>query len=265
MIRLRTMPNLRPVIAGLIFCVLTAGASPAAADGLPATVKRVKPSIVGVGTYQELRRPRGNFLGTGFVVADGLHILTNAHVVSAELDAGNNERFAIFIGSGNNTKTRMATKVAVDREHDVALLRVGGPRLPALKLGQDETVEEGQMVAFTGYPIGSVLGLYPVTHQGIVSARTPIAIPRQTPGQLDAVVVRRLRSPFLVFQLDATAYPGNSGSPVYDTRTGDVVAIISSVFVKKSKENVLKDPSGITYAVLVRYARALMKKAGVAP
>jgi S1-C subfamily serine protease len=252
--------------AGLVVCVLVAGVSPAAAEGLPATVKRVKPSVVGVGTYQALRQPRAKFLGTGFAVGDGRHILTNAHVLAAaDLDIKNNEQFAIFVGTGQNTKHRIAKKVAIDHEHDIALLSIEGNRLPALRLGQDETVEEGQMVAFTGFPIGSVLGLYPVTHQGIVSARTPIAIPRQKPGQLDAVVVRRLRSPFLVFQLDATAYPGNSGSPVYDPGNGDVVGIISSVFVKKSKENVLKDPSGITYAVLVRYARALMKKVGVKP
>lgn len=256
------------VIIAAVFCLLVAGAAPtkdSRADGLPETVKRVKPSIVGVGTYQELRRQRARFLGTGFVVADGRHVLTNAHVVAAELDTKNNEHFAVFVGAGRSTKSRLAKKVAVDREHDVALLRIDGARLPALSLGQDEDVAEGQTIAFTGYPIGSVLGLYPVTHQGIISARTPIAIPRQTPGQLNAAAIRRLRSPFLVFQLDATAYPGNSGSPVYDPRTGDVVGIISSVFVKKSKENVLKDPSGITYAVLVRYARALMEKAGVKP
>jgi S1-C subfamily serine protease len=256
------------LIIAAAFCLLAAAAAPtkdSRAAGLPETVKRVKPSIVGVGTYQELRRPRAKFQGTGFVVADGRHVLTNAHVVSNELEIQKNERFAIFVGSGRNTKSRVADKVAVDAEHDVALLRIDGAPLPALSLGRDEDVAEGQSIAFTGFPIGSVLGLYPVTHQGIISARTPIAIPRQTPGQLNAAAVRRLRSPFLVFQLDATAYPGNSGSPVYDPRTGDVVAIISSVFVKKSKENVLKDPSGITYAVLVRYARALMEKAGVKP
>jgi S1-C subfamily serine protease len=256
---------LMAAVLGAMFCLPVAGGPRALADGLPETVKRIKPSIVGVGTYQALRRPRARFLGTGFVVADGHHILTNAHVVAGDLDIEKNEQFAIFVGSGRNTTSRVAKKVAIDRQHDVAVLRFEGPRLPALKLGRDEAVQEGQAIAFTGFPIGSVLGLYPVTHHGIVSARTPIAIPRQTPGQLNAVVVRRLRSPFLVFQLDATAYPGNSGSPLYDPQTGDVLGIISSVFVKESKENVLKDPSGITYAVLVRYARALMEKAGVKP
>ena len=55
-----------------------------------------------------------------------------------------------------------------------------------------------------------------------------------------------------VFQLDATAYPGNSGSLLYDPETGEVVGIINKLFVKESKEVVLEKPSGITYAIPVR-------------
>jgi serine protease Do len=52
-----------------------------------------------------------------------------------------------------------------------------------------------------------------------------------------------------VFQLDATAYPGNSGSPVFDPDTGEVIGIINMVLVKAGKESVLAQPSGITYAI----------------
>jgi S1-C subfamily serine protease len=124
-------------------------------------------------------------------------------------------------------------------------------------------VAEGQQIAFTGFPIGAVLGLYPVTHRGIVSARTPIAIPQVTPGRLDPKMIKRLREKFEVFQLDATAYPGNSGSALYDAETGEVIGIVSSVFVKQSKEKVLSDPSGITYAVPISYARKLLQDAGL--
>ena len=54
---------------------------------------------------------------------------------------------------------------------------------------------------------------------------------------------------YSVFQLDATAYPGNSGSPVYDVASGEVVGIVNSVFVKGTKESALSAPSGITYAI----------------
>ena len=66
-----------------------------------------------------------------------------------------------------------------------------------------------------------------------------------------------------MFQLDAIAYPGNSGSPLYDVDNGRVVGIVNSVFVKKSKESALTSPSGITYAIPAEYMTRLLKKAGV--
>ena len=102
----------------------------------------------------------------------------------------------------------------------------------------------------------------PATHRGIVSAITPIAIPQGRAGELDAAVVRRLGSdPFPVFQLDATAYPGNSGSPIYDPATGDVLGIVNMVFVKGTKESALTQPSGITYAVPSTHIEALVRSA----
>jgi len=54
---------------------------------------------------------------------------------------------------------------------------------------------------------------------------------------------------FDIFQLDATAYPGNSGSPLFDVDTGEVIGVISMVLIKGTKESALSQPSGITYAV----------------
>ena len=151
----------------------------------------------------------------------------------------------------------------MDVEHDLALLRVNGKALPHMRLGNSQRVREGQSIAFTGFPIGTVLGLYPATHRGIVSAITPIAIPAGSSRQLDAAMIKRLRNPYNVFQLDATAYPGNSGSPLYDPNTGRVLGVINMVFVKGTKENVLSQPSGITYAIPGQYVRALLKEAGL--
>jgi len=79
-------------------------------------------------------------------------------------------------------------------------------------------------------------------------------------------VLRRLARPFQVFQLDATAYPGNSGSPLYEIDSGRVIGIVNSVFVKASKEMALEEraisePSGITYAIPVTYLRRLLDRA----
>jgi len=61
-----------------------------------------------------------------------------------------------------------------------------------------------------------------------------------------------------VFQLDATSYPGNSGSPLYDPATGEVVGVLNMAFVKGTKEKALTDPSGISYAIPSRYLKALI-------
>jgi S1-C subfamily serine protease len=96
----------------------------------------------------------------------------------------------------------------------------------------------------------------------MVSVVTPIAIPQGRAADLDPAVVRRLSTgSFPVFQLDATAYPGNSGSPVYDPDTGEVIGIVNMVLVKSTKESALSQPSGITYAVPSKYLKGLMEKA----
>jgi serine protease Do len=63
----------RPDGKGLILLWLlwlVAGTA-AGADDLPAAIREVKPSVVGVGTYMVLRRQQDKLLGTGFVVGTG--------------------------------------------------------------------------------------------------------------------------------------------------------------------------------------------------
>lgn len=227
------------------------------------TVAKVKPSIVAVGTYMPKRNPREVSLGTGFAVADGSIIVTNAHVVSEPLDQAHMEELAVFYHKDKQDKYISAKLVAMDPEHDLAVLKLTGERLPPLKLGKASTVREGRLYGFTGFPIGMILGLYPVTHRGIVSAITPNAIPAIRAEDINEKLRRRLQEPYWVFQLDATAYPGNSGSPLYETDTGAVVGIINSVFVKESKETVLSKPSGIAYAIPVLHLENLLKAKGL--
>lgn len=133
--------------------------------------------------------------------------------------------------------------------------------LPALAVRDSDGVREGEAVLFTGFPIGNVLGPYPATHRGMIAAITPIAIPPPSSSQLDTRAIRQLASgAFPVFQLDATAYPGNSGSPVYAPATGEVIGVVNMVFVKGSKESALTQPSGITYAIPSRHLVELMKQ-----
>lgn len=229
---------------------------------LPDTIERIKPSVVGVGTVQKTRAPPAELRGTGFVVGDGLHIVTNAHVVSDPPNSKKAEFHAIFIGSGYDPEIRQATKVVVDEQHDLALLVMTGTPLPALEIGNSALVREGETYAFTGFPIGAVLGLYPATHTGTIAAKTPIAEPMNNSRQLKAESIDFLRSPYTIFQLDATAFPGNSGSPMYDPATGRVFGVLNKVFVQKIKESALTNPSGISYAIPSEFVLDLLLQAG---
>jgi len=230
---------------------------------LPDLIDKVRSSVVGVGTAYPPRQPnvkgdRVVYRGTGFVVGDGRHIVTNAHVVAVELDTDNHQTLAIFSGHGDSAIAHVARVLRKDEEHDLALLEIQGPALPALPLGNSSAVREGQEIAFTGFPIGMALGLYPVTHRGIVSAITPSAQPSADARELNNLKIARARSGFDAFQLDATAYPGNSGSPVFELNTGSVVGVINSVVVKETRETMLSKPSGITYAVPAKYIKPLL-------
>ena len=70
--------------------------SPLWASELVKTIEYSKPSIVGVGTFQKTRSPPLNFLGTGFVLDDGLHVITNAHVVPEVRDVVCCGKFALY-------------------------------------------------------------------------------------------------------------------------------------------------------------------------
>ena len=229
------------------------------AGELVQTIENVKPSIVGVGTLQRTRSPAVNLLGTGFVLDDGLHVITSAHVVPEILDIANKESYTVITGKGKDPELRAATIVAIDKEHDLALLKISGAALPAMEIGDARKVREGQTLIFTGFPIGMILGFYPVTHRAMVSSITPIVLPAHNSRQLNAKLIGQLqKSAYAVFQLDGTAYPGSSGSPLYDPETGLVYGVVNMVFVKGKKEAALSNPSGITYAIPGNYIRELL-------
>ncbi|WP_313167711.1 S1 family peptidase [Massilia oculi] len=238
-----------------------AGTGGTQAATLPQTVAAVKPSIVGIGTQLQTRSPAIVFSGTGFVVGDGLSVITNAHVVPDKLDAARMEQLGVVLPDGAGVRFRPAQLVALDREHDLAHLRLEGAPLPALRLGDADAAVEGQDLAFTGFPLGMVLGLHPATHRALLAAITPVMQPSLSARRLDARAVTRLqRTPFSIYQLDGTAYPGNSGSPLYDPQTGAVLGVINMVFVKGLKESAISAPSGITYAIPVRHVQELLSR-----
>ncbi|MBK8744522.1 MAG: trypsin-like peptidase domain-containing protein [Propionivibrio sp.] len=251
--------NRRAGFSGFFFVVLLSLPGLACA-ALPELIEQIKPSIVVVATYAKTRSPVYAIRGAGFVVGNGNLIATNAHVIPNSLNSEIDETLMVIVPTSRQGPQQRAAKIVVtDPAHDLALLRIEGTPLPAMVLHSGGPIREGQSVAFTGFPIGNVLGLSPVTHRGIVSAITQVAIPSATAHQLNSKVIKRLKSgSFEVYQLDGTAYPGNSGGPLYEMEKGEVIGIINMVFVKGTKESALTHPSGISFAIPVRYLQELI-------
>ncbi|MES2352569.1 MAG: serine protease [Pseudomonadota bacterium] len=228
--------------------------SAAHADELSNTIEVVKPSVVGIGSFVKTRSPALSFVGSGFVIGDGLTVITAAHVVNDLLQTGQGDTLGILLRQGDGAQFRSATVSMIDREHDLARLQVRGTPIPALQLGDSTKVQEGKSLAFMGFPLGMVLGLRHVTHRATVSAITPVVMPALSSRQLDVKQLSQLAKPtYAVFQLDGTAYPGSSGSPLFDPDNGKVIGIVNMVFVKGVKETAITAPSGITYAIPAQF------------
>jgi serine protease Do len=246
------------------------GAAHGAGNTLPDLVAAARPSVVPVGTFRATDNPRFSFRGTGFVVGDGSLVVTNFHVLppaaggtSGASDLVNPTLMVLAPRAGRELEPRLATLVTSDRSRDLALLRIEGAPLPALTLGDAALVREGVSVAFIGYPIAGILGYSPVTHRGIVASVASIVLPAASAGQLSERAIARLREgPFDIYQLDATAYPGNSGGPVFDVETGRVIGVINMVLIRGTKESALTNPTGISYAIPVRFVRELLQQRG---
>lgn len=244
------------VIAGVTAC------SSLWAD-LASTIAKVKPSVVIVGSYNDTHSPRFRLRGTGFVVGNGNMVITNAHVLEqpGPVEAGSILVTQVRLES-DKVQMRKSTVLQLDPVHDLALLSLEGPAVPALTVGDSDAVQEGQSVAFTGFPIGGVLGFSPVTHRGVVSSIAAVALPAPTAAHLNEKSIRSLRdaSGFNVFQLDGTAYPGNSGGPLFEPETGEVLGVVNMVFVKGTRESALTNPSGISYAIPARFVLELLQR-----
>lgn len=233
-------------------------------SGLPETLEVVRRSVVPIGYFKATNNPRFGFRGTGFVVGTGLWVATNAHVLLPPSEEDPEAALVAVVQSpGREPELRRLQRIEVDPAHDLALLRVAdGAPLAPMNVHASDGVREGQLLAFTGFPIGGVFGFRPVTHRGIVSSITPAALPAPTTQRLTDRAIRSLRDgTFNLFQLDATAYPGNSGGPLYDPDTGAVVGVINMVLVKGNRESALSSPTGISYAIPARHLLDMMARA----
>lgn len=261
----RCWPRRARAIAAATALVLFASLTNLAHADLPDTVARIKPALVVVGSYRSTDSPRFRMRGSGFVVGDGSLVITNFHVLPEASENMANASMVVQVRrAGGDLSMRQATVVQVDKVHDLALLRFEGAPAPVMRIGDSNAAREGQAVAFMGFPIGGALGFSPVTHRAMISSITPAAMPTPTARQLNAATIRSVRDgAFNIFQLDGTAYPGNSGGPLFDPESGDVLGVVNMVFIKGSRESALSQPSGISYAIPSRFVQELLDAASV--
>jgi len=144
--------------------------------------------------------------GSGVIVDPNGYIVTNAHVV---IDARHIDVSVMEPGqSGQPTRHKHfpATTVGLDRETDLAVLKIEAKDLPTLSFLDDtETLKQGQLVL----ALGSPLGLDNSLTVGFVSA----AVRQLNPDK-----------PNFYIQTDAAINPGNSGGPLLDI-AGHIVGI----------------------------------------
>ena len=88
--------------------------SPLWGGELSHTIEGVKPSIVGIATFQKTRSPAVNFMGTGFAVGDGSLVVTNAHVVPEGMDSNTMESLVVIVArSGKEPELRSTDRKSV--------------------------------------------------------------------------------------------------------------------------------------------------------
>ena len=94
-----------------ITALLGPAVTPARSAELAQTIERNKPSIVGVGTFLKTRSPSAQFVGTGFAVADGRFVVTNAHTVNKPLDTEKLETAIVLVSKDGAPQPREASPI----------------------------------------------------------------------------------------------------------------------------------------------------------
>jgi Do/DeqQ family serine protease len=228
-----------------------AGPAVAKAGSYSEAVSKAAPAVVNIFTARTVRGPRHPFgddpafrrffgdmldeprrassLGSGVIVSPKGYLLTNNHVVEGM------DEIEVLLADG---QTRLkATVVGADPETDLAVLKVDRDGLPAITLGNVETVRIGDVVLAIGNPFG----VGQTVTMGIVSALGRRGLNLNTYENF--------------IQTDASINPGNSGGALVDA-AGNLVGINTAIFSRTAAGGSL----GIGFAIPVSTARAVMEQ-----
>jgi serine protease Do len=197
-----------------------------------AAIQKVSPAVVSVATLRVIQESmfdavpvRG--LGSGIIFDSNGGILTNHHIVE---DA---ERVEVVTAEGKKFQGEV---LGSDSMSDVAVIRVDGETLPAVKLGDSDKLVVGQIAIAIGNPYGFLLP-GPTATVGVLSAL-----------KRHIHVEGRMYEDLI--QTDASINPGNSGGPLVDS-SGMVIGV-----------NTANIPfaQGIGFAIPINTARRIAKE-----
>jgi serine protease Do len=154
---------------------------------------------------RQFRSPREealvqNSLGSGVIVTNEGHIITNNHVVDQV------DEIEVQLSDGQTRKARL---VGADAQVDLAVLKIDDPNVKPLKLADSDTVQAGDFVLAIGNPFG----FEETVTDGIISSKG-------RPNRADAFGD--------LLQTNAAINPGNSGGPLINLR-GEVVGINTAI------------------------------------
>jgi len=174
-------------------------------------------------------KPESSGAGSGFMLDDQGHVLTNNHVVA---DAN---RLEITLASGTTLRAEL---VGRDPRFDLAVIKAKIPadQLRVMKLADSDTVQVGEQVIAIGNPYG----LEGTVTAGIVSGRRPVV--NEPSG--DGVLVNAI-------QTDASINPGNSGGPLLNGR-GEVIGVNTLGLMPNRAQ------AGLNFAIPINSAKRIL-------
>lgn len=208
-------------------------------------VERVKPSVVAIVSEFVTRdffgRPISTFgKGTGIILDDQGHILTNNHVI---VDPTTGSKAKKVMVTTSDDRQLVASIIGGDLFTDVAVIEINSTNLQASTFGDSSNLRVGEWVV----AIGNALALEggPTVTLGVVSA-----LARTLPLQPGVTL-------YDLIQTDALINPGNSGGPLLDLN-GNVVGI-NSAGLRGSLPGG-QEAEGIGFAISVNTALPIVKE-----
>ncbi len=210
---------------------LQQGSSTISSELLSSLYEQANPGVVSLIVSVDRGGQMGQVSGSGFILDDQGHIVTNNHVVSGAQ--------WIIINFFDGTQRR-AEIVGTDVDSDLAVVRVdqlveGSHPLP---LGDSDQVIPGEWVLAIGNPFSlnstMTIGVVSAVGRAIPSGVTPFRIPQS-------------------IQTDAAINPGNSGGPLLDLR-GEVIGVNAQIATGgQSRAN-----AGVGFAIPVNIVRRVV-------